>query len=110
MGADFGYIGSPFIATDEAIASQEYKQMIVESSAEDIVYSNLFTGIHGNYLKGSIVNAGLDPDHLKESDPSAMNFKDGKKKTWKDIWGSGRNLNSGIACSRTRPGTAQWGE
>lgn len=94
MGADFGYIGTPFIATDEAIARQEYKQMIVDSSAEDIVYSNLFTGVHGNYLKGSIVNAGLDPEHLKESDPSAMNFKDGMNKVWKDIWGSGQGIGA----------------
>ena len=94
MGADFGYIGSPFIATDEAIAHPEYKQMIVDSTAEDIVYSNLFTGIHGNYLKGSIVNAGLDPDHLKESDPSAMNFNNGKSKAWKDIWGSGQGIGA----------------
>ena len=94
MGADFGYIGSPFIATDEAIARPEYKQMIVDSTAEDIVYSNLFTGIHGNYLKGSIVNAGLDPDHLKESDPSAMNFDNGTAKAWKDIWGSGQGIGA----------------
>lgn len=94
MGADFGYIGTPFIATDEAMARQEYKQMIVESSAEDIVYSNLFTGVHGNYLKGSIVNAGLDPEQLRESDPSAMNFKDGINKAWKDIWGSGQGIGA----------------
>ena len=94
MGADFGYIGTPFIATEEAMARQEYKQMIVESSAEDIVYSNLFTGVHGNYLKGSIVNAGLDPEQLRESDPSAMNFKDGINKAWKDIWGSGQGIGA----------------
>lgn len=92
MGADFAYIGSPFIATEEARAVDEYKQMIVDSSAEDIVYSNLFTGVHGNYLKGSIENAGLDPNHLKESDPSAMNFKEAGKKAWKDIWGSGQGI------------------
>lgn len=92
IGADFAYIGSPFIATHEARASQEYKQMIVDSSAEDIVYSNLFTGVHGNYLRGSIINAGLDPDNLKESDPSAMSFKDGQIKAWKDIWGSGQGI------------------
>lgn len=91
-GADFAYIGSPFIATHEARAAEEYKQMIVESSAEDIVYSNLFTGVHGNYLKGSIINAGLDPNNLKESDPSAMNFKEAGKKAWKDIWGSGQGI------------------
>lgn len=92
MGADFAYIGSPFIATHEARAAQEYKQMIVDSSAEDIVYSNLFTGVHGNYLKGSIINAGLDPNNLKESDPSAMNFEAGGAKAWKDIWGSGQGI------------------
>ncbi|WP_342470957.1 nitronate monooxygenase family protein [Ureibacillus sp. FSL K6-3587] len=92
IGADFAYIGSPFIATHEARAAEEYKQMIVDSSAEDIVYSNLFTGVHGNYLKGSIINAGLDPNNLKESDPSAMNFKEAGKKAWKDIWGSGQGI------------------
>lgn len=94
MGADFGYIGSPFIATEEAFARQEYKQMIVDSTAEDIVYSNLFTGIHGNYLKGSIMNAGMDPSNLKESDPSAMNFNDNTAKAWKDIWGSGQGIGA----------------
>ena len=94
MGADFAYIGSPFIATHEAHAKEEYKQMIVESSAEDIVYSNLFTGIHGNYLKPSIRAAGLDPNHLKESDPSAMNFKGNGAKVWKDIWGSGQGIGA----------------
>ncbi len=94
MGADFGYIGSPFIATEEAFARKEYKQMIVESTAEDIVYSNLFTGIHGNYLKGSIMNAGMDPSNLKESDPSAMNFNDNTAKAWKDIWGSGQGIGA----------------
>src|SRR5262245_49070854 len=74
MGADLAYIGSAFIATDEARASDDYKQMIVASSSDDIVYSNLFTGVHGNYLKGSIVKAGLDPENLPESDPSKMNF------------------------------------
>ena len=96
MGADFAYMGSPFIATEEARAVEEYKQMIVESSADDIVYSNLFTGIHGNYLKPSIVRAGLDPDNLKESDPSAMNFKEASSgaKAWKDIWGSGQGIGA----------------
>ena len=92
MGADFSYIGSPFIATNEANAHADYKQMIIASSASDIVYSNLFTGVHGNYLKGSIINAGLDPDHLRESDTSAMSFKDGATKAWKDIWGSGQGI------------------
>ena len=94
MGADFAYIGSPFIATHEARAQDEYKQMIVDSTAEDIVYSNLFTGIHGNYLKPSIVSAGLDPNNLKESDPSAMSFKDTSSKAWKDIWGSGQGIGA----------------
>ena len=92
MGADFAYIGSAFIATHEARASDAYKQMIVDSNSDDIVYSNLFTGVHGNYLKGSIVNAGMDPDHLPESDPSSMNFGGDSKKAWKDIWGCGQGI------------------
>ncbi|MBB97133.1 MAG: nitronate monooxygenase [Rhodobacteraceae bacterium] len=94
MGADFGYAGSPFIATHEANADPDYKQMIVDSTAEDIVYSSLFTGVHGNYLKGSVRNAGMDPDNLPASDPSAMNFGDGssKPKAWKTIWGSGQGI------------------
>ncbi len=92
MGADFAYIGSAFIATDEALASDAYKQMIVDSSSDDIVYSNLFTGVHGNYLKGSIRNAGLDPDALPTSDASAMNFGGDSIKVWKDIWGSGQGI------------------
>jgi nitronate monooxygenase len=92
LGADLAYIGSPFIATDEANAVQAYKQGIVEGSAADIVYSNLFTGVHGNYLRQSIVNAGLDPDKLPESDPSAMNF--GGAKAWKEIWGSGQGIGA----------------
>ena len=95
MGADYAYIGSAFIATDEARASEEYKQGIVEGRAEDIVYSSLFTGVSGNYLKRSIQNAGLDPDNLPESDPSAMNFgSGGAAKAWKDIWGSGQGIGS----------------
>ncbi len=92
MGADVGYIGSAFIATEEAVAVPEYKQMIVDSRSEDIVYSNLFTGVHGNYLRGSIERAGMDPDKLPESDPSAMDF--GGSKAWKDIWGSGQGVGS----------------
>jgi nitronate monooxygenase len=92
LGADLAYIGSPFIATDEANAVDAYKQGIVEGSAADIVYSNLFTGVHGNYLRQSIVNAGLDPDKLPESDPSAMNF--GGAKAWKEIWGSGQGIGA----------------
>jgi nitronate monooxygenase len=92
MGADYAYIGSAFIATAEARASETYKQGIVEGAAEDIVYTNLFTGVHGNYLKTSIENAGLDPDNLPESDPSAMNFGGSDAKAWKDIWGSGQGI------------------
>jgi nitronate monooxygenase len=94
MGADFAYIGSAFIATEEARAVEGYKQMIVESTSDDIVYSNLFTGVHGNYLKGSIVAAGLDPDALPQSDPSAMNFGGDAKKAWKDIWGCGQGIGA----------------
>ena len=94
MGADFAYIGSAFIATEEARAAEDYKRMIVESSSDDIVYSNLFTGVHGNYLKGSIRNAGMDPDKLPESDPSAMNFGGDAKKAWKDIWGCGQGIGA----------------
>ena len=97
MGADFAYIGSPWIATKEANAQEGYKQAIVEGRSNDIVYSNLFTGVHGNYLRPSIVNAGLDPDNLPESDPSAMNFGSGgntEAKAWKDIWGSGQGIGA----------------
>lgn len=97
MGADFGYIGSAFIATEEARAAQGYKDMIVESAADDIVYSNLFTGVHGNYLRPSIVRAGMDPDNLAVSDPSAMNFGSGgntEAKAWKDIWGCGQGIGA----------------
>lgn len=97
MGADLGYIGSAFISTQEARAESDYKQSIVDSSAEDIVYSNLFTGVHGNYLKPSILAAGLDPDNLPESDPSKMNFGSGgntDKKAWKDIWGCGQGIGA----------------
>ena len=96
-GADFAYVGSAFLSTDEANAVPEYKQMIVDSSASEIVYSNLFTGVHGNYLRGSIVAQGLDPDNLPESDASAMNFGSGGNtdaKAWKDIWGAGQGVGS----------------
>jgi nitronate monooxygenase len=93
-GADFAYIGSAFIATEEARASDAYKQCIVESNSDDIVYSSLFTGVHGNYLKPSIRAAGMDPDHLPESDPSAMNFGGDAKKAWKDIWGCGQGIGA----------------
>ena len=97
MGADLAYIGSAFIATKEANASEGYKDMIVESNASDILYSNLFTGVHGNYLRPSIVKAGLDPDHLPVSDPSAMNFGSGgnqEAKAWRDIWGCGQGIGA----------------
>jgi nitronate monooxygenase len=94
MGADMAYIGSSFIATTEARATDEYKQMVVESKAADIVYSNLFTGVHGNYLKGSIHNAGMDPDNLPVSDPSKMNFGGDKAKAWKHIWGCGQGIGA----------------
>ncbi len=93
-GADFAYIGSAFIATEEARAAQEYKQAIVDSDSDDIVYSNLFTGVHGNYLAPSIRNVGLDPEHLPESDPSKMNFGGDKSKAWKDIWGCGQGIGA----------------
>ena len=97
LSADFAYIGSAWIATHEANADQGYKQGIVEGSAEGIVYTNLFTGVHGNYLRSSIESAGLDPDNLPESDPSKMNFGSGgntKAKAWKDIWGSGQGVGA----------------
>ncbi|MDI9232343.1 NAD(P)H-dependent flavin oxidoreductase [Limnohabitans lacus] len=94
MGADFAYIGSAFIATQEARAAEEYKQAIVDSDSDDIVYSNLFTGVHGNYLAPSIRAAGLDPDNLPESDPSKMNFGGDAKKAWKDIWGCGQGIGA----------------
>ena len=93
-GADFAYIGSAFIATQEARASEAYKKAIVDADSDDIVYSNLFTGVHGNYLAPSIRNAGLDPEHLPESDPSKMNFGGDKTKAWKDIWGCGQGIGS----------------
>jgi len=98
MGADFAYIGSAFIATDEARASDAYKEMITQSDSDEIVYSNFYTGIHGNYLKGSIRNAGMDPDNLPVSDPSKMNFASGEgantAKAWKDIWGCGQGIGA----------------
>ena len=96
MGADFGYTGSAFIATDEANADQGYKDMIVESGAEDIVYSSLFTGVWGNYLRGSVENAGMDPDNLPQADASSMDFGTDreKPKAWKTIWGSGQGVGA----------------
>ena len=93
-GADLAYIGSAFIATEEANASSAYKQALVEGSAADIVYSSLFTGVHGNYLRTSIKAAGLDPDHLPEGDVTTMNFHEGAAKAWKDIWGAGQGIGA----------------
>ncbi len=94
MGADFAYIGSAFIATHEARAAEAYKQAIVDCNSDDIIYSNLFTGVHGNYLAPSIRAAGLDPENLPESDPSKMNFGGDAKKAWKDIWGCGQGIGA----------------
>ena len=96
MGADMAYIGSPFIATHEARAVDGYKQMIADSNSTDIVYSNYFTGIHGNYLKPSVVKAGMDPDHLPVADPSKMDFEQATTgaKAWKDIWGAGQGIGA----------------
>ena len=95
MGADFAYVGSPWIATHEANAPDDYKQQIVTGRASDIVYTNLFTGVHGNYLRPSIIAAGLDPDNLPISDPSKMNFgSESSAKAWKDIWGSGQGIGA----------------
>jgi len=105
MGADFAYIGSRWLATQESNVSDDYRDAIVESSAADVVYTNLFTGVHGNYLKKSIVNAGLDPDALPESDKSKMSFGDGssKAKAWRDIWGAGQ----GVGLMNDVPTTAE---
>ena len=97
LGADFAYVGSPFIATQEADAPGEYKQMVVDSSADDIVYSNVFTGVHGNYLRPAIERAGLDPDNLGEADPKGMSYSSGdgaKPKAWKEIWGAGQGIGT----------------
>jgi Dioxygenases related to 2-nitropropane dioxygenase len=96
MGADMAYIGSPFIATREARAAEAYKEMIVDSAAKDIVYSNYFTGIHGNYLKPSIAAAGMDPDNLPAADPSKMDFdsRNASVKAWRDIWGAGQGIGA----------------
>ncbi|WP_428851995.1 NAD(P)H-dependent flavin oxidoreductase [Imbroritus primus] len=105
MGADFAYIGTRFIASQEANASAEYKQALVKAGASDIIYSNLFSGVHGNYVRESIERVGLDPDNLKDGDKSKMSFADGrsKAKAWKDIWGAGQ----GVAQIHDVPATAQ---
>jgi nitronate monooxygenase len=108
MGADFAYIGSAFIATTEARAADDYKQAIVDSNSDDIVYSNLFTGVHGNYLAPSIRAAGLDPENLPESDPSKMNFGGDAKKAWKDIWGCGQGIGAIQAVQSTADLVAQF--
>ena len=107
MGADFAYIGSAFIATHEARAADAYKQAIVDCNSDDIVYSNLFTGVHGNYLAPSIKAAGLDPANLPVSDPSAMNFGGDAKKAWKDIWGCGQGSGAVDAVVSTADFVAQ---
>jgi nitronate monooxygenase len=111
MGADVAYIGSPFIATDEARASEDYKAGIVASSAKDIVYSSLFTGVHGNYLRSSIEKAGLDPDNLPESSAEAMSFGGGDgAKAWKDIWGSGQGIGAIDRVQQAGALVARWAE
>ena len=94
MGADLAYIGSAFIATIESNATTEYKQMIVDSGASDILYTNAITGVHGNYLKPSLVRAGLDPEHMPQGDQGKMNFGEGHVRAWKDIWGSGQGIGA----------------
>ena len=107
-GADLAYIGSAFIATVEANAAEGYKAAIVDSRAEDIVYSNLFTGVHGNYLRSSIVAAGLDPASLPQSDVSKMNFGGGATKAWRDIWGAGQGVGSVASVDTTQERVARW--
>ena len=107
-GADVAYIGSAFIATDEANAAEAYKQAVVDAQASDIVYTNLFTGVHGNYLKSSIVAAGLDPEALPVSDPSAMNFGSGSSKAWRDIWGAGQGIGGVRSVVPAAERVAQW--
>lgn len=92
-GADFAYIGTPFIATEEARAQEEYKQMIVDGTSDDIIYSSYFSGVHGNYLIPSIEKEGLDPDNLPEGDPSKMSFGSNRSKAWRDIWGAGQGIS-----------------
>ncbi len=108
MGADFAYIGSAFIATHEARAAEAYKQAVVDCNSDDVVYSNLSTGVHGNYLAPSIRAAGLDPDNLPESDPSKMNFGGDAKKAWKDIWGCGQGIGAITSLVSTAERVAQF--
>jgi nitronate monooxygenase len=109
-GADLAYIGSAFIATEEANAAAGYKQAVVESRADDIIYTNLFTGVHGNYLRSSIVAAGLDPANLPVSDPSAMNFASSSAKAWRDIWGAGQGVGGVDAVVPAASRVARWRE
>jgi nitronate monooxygenase len=103
MGADFAYIGSRWLATQESNVTDAYREAIVESSAADVIYTNLFTGVHGNYLKKSIVAAGLDPEALPESDKTKMSFGSGTAKAWRDIWGAGQ----GVGLMEDVPTTAE---
>ncbi|WP_342115803.1 NAD(P)H-dependent flavin oxidoreductase [Pseudoduganella sp. OTU4001] len=103
MGADFAYIGSRFLAVQESNVTESYREAIIESSAADVVYTNLFTGVHGNYLKKSIVAAGLDPENLPESDKTKMSFNSGTAKAWRDIWGAGQ----GVGLMHDVPTTAE---
>lgn len=110
MGADLAYMGTRFIATHEANADAAYKQMLVDTSADDIVYSNLFTGVHGNYLKPSIQNAGMDPNNLPEGEKSSMKFGSGgsnKSKAWRDIWGAGQGVGSIAGVTTTAEAVSQ---
>jgi nitronate monooxygenase len=107
MGADFAYIGSAFIATEEARAAEAYKQAIVDNNSDEIIYSNLFTGVHGNYLAPSIRTAGLDPQNLPESDPSKMNFGGSSAKAWKEIWGCGQGIGTVTKIQSTADFVAQ---
>jgi nitronate monooxygenase len=107
MGADFAYIGSAFIATEEARAADDYKQTIIDSNSDDIIYSNLFTGVHGNYLSASIRAAGMDPENLPESDASKMDFGSNRTKAWKDIWGCGQGIGAVTQVQRTADFVAQ---
>ncbi|MEJ0048062.1 MAG: nitronate monooxygenase family protein [Rhodospirillales bacterium] len=107
-GADVAYIGSAFIATEEANAAEAYKQSVVDGTAADIVYTNLFTGVHGNYLRASIAAAGMDPDALPQSDPSKMNFGSTLTKAWRDIWGAGQGVGSIRAVVPAAARIAQW--
>jgi nitronate monooxygenase len=108
MGADRAYIGSAFIATDEARASEAYKQMVVDSTSDDIVYTKLFTGVPGNYLKESIRKEGMDPDSLPDIPPTAMNFAGPLAKAWKDIWGAGQGVGAIDRIEPTAARVARW--